>query len=144
MVVALVVGPERRLGPDEQRLGGALRAAEARRHLADGEPVEVAQGERAPVLGRQVGQGPVGDQRVELDVPRVLAGLALVAGVRVDRLELALLALPAPPVVDELVPGDADQPRHGQVRHGLAPDRVDRGQERLGGQVLGDGRGPAP
>ena len=52
---------------------------------------------------------------------------------------LRVLACLAPPVVDELVPGDADEPRDGEVRHRVALDGLHRGEEGLGGEVLGDG-----
>jgi hypothetical protein len=45
-------------------------------------------------------------------------------------------------VVDQLVPGDADQPAGGRAGAVVAAHGVDGGEERLAGQVLGE-RGPA-
>src|SRR5262249_11733286 len=59
----------------------------------------------------------------------------------------AFLPRLAPPVVAQLVPGHADQPRGGQRRGRAAPHgpgRVDRREERLRGEVLGDRPLPAP
>ena len=52
--------------------------------------------------------------------------------------QAARLACLAPPVVDELVPRDADEPRDGELRHRVALDGLHRREERLGGEVLGD------
>ena len=57
--------------------------------------------------------------------------------------QAAQLALAAPPVVDQLVPGDPDQPAGARGGARAATDGVDGGQERLGGQVLGQCRAAA-
>ena len=61
-----------------------------------------------------------------------------------DSRKPTLLALPAAPVIDKLVSGDADQPRDGHSGRVGALQRGDRGRERLGGQVLGVGNAAAP
>ena len=50
----------------------------------------------------------------------------------------ALLALDPPPVVDELVAGDPDQPGRRDVVDGAPRDGVDGAHEHLGRDVLGD------
>jgi hypothetical protein len=49
----------------------------------------------------------------------------------------ALLPLDPPPVVGELVPGYPDQPRDRCIGCARLADRVHRGQERLGRELLG-------
>ena len=104
-------------------------------HLGDGQVVEVAQGEHHPVVGRQ----PVEDGRrpegVELGVPRVVEA-GLVGG---DGAQPPLLPGLAAPVVDELVAGHGHQPLGRDVGVAVAPHGLDRGEERLGGEVLGHG-----
>ncbi len=54
-----------------------------------------------------------------------------------DRSQLALLAALAPPVIDQLVPGNPDQPGDRPALHQtLAPAGVDRPQHRLRSEVL--------
>ena len=87
---------------------------------------------RAPSCASTVSR--VGD--VELRVPWVVLGRR---PRRCDHLELALLAGGAPPVVDQLVAGDPDQPRRRDLDDRAPLHRRDRGQERLGREVLGQG-----
>ena len=53
----------------------------------------------------------VGDGGVQVRLPRVVLGGVLVG----NRLQVALVARLAAPVVDELVAGHADQPRRGEL-----------------------------
>src|SRR3954468_8361782 len=119
-------------GPDQQRLRGVDRAAQEGGDLRYRQVVEVAQGEGGSVLRGQALEHLLRAEGVEPDVPRVHDVLV------VGQPEAALLALPAPPVVDQLVPGGADQPGGGDRTR-----RVDRGEEGLGGEVLGDRTGAA-
>jgi len=41
-------------------------------------------------------------------------------------------------MVDELVAGDADEPRHRELRNGVALDGPHRGKERFGREVFGE------
>ena len=55
----------------------------------------------------------------------------------VQQAQPALLPLDPPPVVGKLVPGNPDQPRDRRIGPARLADRVHGGQERLGGEVLG-------
>ena len=120
-------------GPHEQRLGRVHAALQVRGDLGNGQIVEVAEGERGPVLGCEVVEGFAGPHRVEVRVPGIL-GAEVVA----DGAEAALLPRLAAPVVHELVPGDPDEPGDGHREDAVPADGVGGGEERLGGQVLGD------
>ena len=68
----------------------------------------------AAVVGAEPLERVAGGEHVEVGVPRVVVGGARV-GLVGDGGEAALLALDPPPVVDELVAGDADQPGRRDV-----------------------------
>src|SRR5207247_11134010 len=94
--------------------------------------VGVAEGERNRVVGRESLERLAGAQAVERRVPRVV-----LLRVVVDGAQVPLLARRSSPVVDQLVPGDTDDPRDAHGRWVVALDRLDGGKERLGRQVLG-------
>jgi len=73
-------------------------------------------------------------------IPRVVAG----NGVTAEDTQSPPLAFHAPPVVDELVPGDSDEPTSADLGDVAAPAGVHGREEHLGGQVLGDRPLPAP
>ena len=95
--------------------------------------VEVAQRQRAAVVGAEVVEHPVGGEQVESDVPGVDVGHRL----GVDCGHDTLVACRLPPVVDQLVAGDADEPGDGEVGDRAAGHGVDRSEERLRREVLG-------
>ncbi len=71
-------------------------------------------------------------------VPRVgacCAGRVLLGG---DGLQVALVARLVPPVVYQLVPRHTDQPGRAEGDRVGPAYRVDRGEKRLGSQVLGE------
>ena len=76
--------------------------------VGDRHVVQVAKRQRRPMLRGERLQRLVGLQRVERRVPRVAR--LIPGGITGDRAEAALLAGQPPPVIDELVPGDADEP----------------------------------
>ena len=81
----------------------------------------------------------VGASAVEVGVPGIVDEVGVVG----HGAEAAGLPLLATPVVDQLVARDTDEPRRRELRHLPVPHRGDRGDERLRGQVLGDGGAPA-
>ena len=111
---------ERRLGPREQRLGGMDGASDGGGHLADGQAVAVPQGEDAAVDRGQRGERDLGGVDVDRRVERIDDGGNVVPqfGQRIA------LAPAAPPVVDELVPGRADQPTDLDAPAGVVVQRA--------------------
>jgi hypothetical protein len=92
------------------------------------------------VGGEPLEDGP-GPDAVEVHVPGVGRRL-LPSDVR-QAGQASLLPSVAPPVVHQLVPGHADQPRRRDRRRVGATDRVDGAEQGVGGQVLGDRGSPA-
>src|SRR3954452_7170577 len=91
-------------GAHEQRLGRVHRAVEQGGDLRHREVVEVGDGEDGAVLRGQAVEHLLRTERVEPNLPRVVDLGAL------HQPETPLLAGEAAPVVDQLVPGGADQP----------------------------------
>ncbi len=118
----------------EQRLGGADRPAEDLGAVADGEIVDVAQGQDRTVNRRQLSEDVVGDHAVDLGIPWIVRGLReFLHGLRCP--------LGASPVVGEFVSRDPDQPGCRRFGVPVLPDGVHRGQEGLRRDVLGDPAG---
>src|SRR3974390_1137453 len=115
----------------QQRLRRVHGAAEQPRDLWHREAVEVAQRERGPVMRAERLEHRVCVHAVEAQVGVLVA----VAGW--GELQAAFLACVPPPVVDELVAGDGDEPRHAELGHGLVAHGAHRGEERLAGEILG-------
>ena len=116
-------------------LGGVYGAVEKLRHLGHGQVVHVAQREREAMRRRQLLQHAMRAQQLEALLPRVaMLGAKAGHGVKATR-----LARTAPPMVDELVPGDPDEPGSAHRRRVIPANRFDRREERYRGQVLGKG-----
>jgi hypothetical protein len=78
-------------------------------------------------------------QGIDSLVPRIVCCRLVLVG----ELQVSRFALLSPPVVDELVAGDADQPRDAGRRGLRLAHGGDGGEERLGGEVLGERAAPA-
>ena len=130
------------LGADQQRLGGVHRCVRGGGDLLDRQPVEVAQRQRRAMVGRQLRPArrarasPRSDRccRSASAVPRTVRRAPRVA--RPSRRQWSISLWRAVPISQ----------RHRSASAVPASwQRRDRGQERLGGQVLGRGRvGAAP
>src|SRR5215469_12167041 len=94
---------ERSPRPDQQRLRRVDGAAQVLGDLRDRQAVHVAQGQRRTVMRAERVEHLARSQRVE---PR-LPGIAGLLAVALDEPQAALLARLPPPVVGQLVPGDA-------------------------------------
>ena len=66
------------------------------------------------------------------------SSVACVGAVPGERDQVTLLALLAPPVVHQLVASDADQVADVDRGEGAGVDVVDRGEDRFGGEILGE------
>jgi len=135
-----VAATKRRLGPDQERLGGMKAPAEFPGDLGYWQAVQVAQRQCCALMGGKMGKGGVGSRDVELRLPRVVHRL----GVTHDRAELAALKVGSPPVVDQLVAGDAHQPGDGELRRAILLGCRDSCHERLRRQILGQHGAAAP
>lgn len=94
--------------------------------------IEVPQGENGLMVWTQRCQylaGPVGVQAL---VPEILIDHWSLVGPG----KVALLGGASAPVVDQLVPRNANEPGDREARDGPAPNGVHRRQERLGGEVF--------
>src|SRR3954468_8725101 len=111
-------------GAHEQRLGRVHRAVEQGGDLRHRQVVEVPQGEDGAVLRGQAVEHLLRAERVEPNLPRVVDLGAL------HQPETPLLAGEAAPVVDQLVPGGADQPGRAE-RAAAVLLRADGGEEGL-------------
>ena len=101
-------------------------AAEVLGDLGHGQAVEVAQGERGPVVGPEPVQHGPGADDVEVLVP----GVDDLGCVLAHLPEVAFLdSLPAP-VVDQPAAGDHDQPPDADAGDGPGLDRPHRVDER--------------
>ena len=65
--------PERGAGANQQSFGGMHGASEVLGDLRDRQTVEVAQGQRGPVVRAQRVEHLMGRHGVDLDIPRVVA-----------------------------------------------------------------------
>src|SRR3954453_20751734 len=124
---------ERVAGADEKGLGRVNRAVEVLGDVRHGQSVDVAQRERGAVMRPELIEHLVRARAFEQLVDAV--GHLLLVG---ERLQAARLARLAAPVVDELVPRHADQPRDGEVWDRAAFDRLHCGEEGVGREVFGD------
>ena len=106
-------------------------------HLGHGQTVEVAERERGPVMGAELGEHAVGTSRVDVGVPGIVDGRFGPTG---GEAQLALVEVLQAPVVGELVAGDADEPGGAQRRGAVPPGGVHRGEVRLRREVLGRSR----
>ena len=95
--------------------------------------VQVAQRQHQAVLRRQLLEHGSGRQRIQLHVPRVFVFRLA----RRHRAQVSVLTRLAPPVVHQFVSSNADQPRSGRRRGVATLDRIDGGEERLRGELLG-------
>ncbi len=87
-------------------------AAELAGDLGYRQAVQVAQRQRRALVGGKTGKGGVRSRDVELCLPRVVHRL----GASHDPAEPAALEVRSPPVVDQLVAGDAHQPGDSELR----------------------------
>src|SRR3954451_5410060 len=101
---------ERVAGADEKGLGRGHGAVEVLGNGGPRHPVDVAQRERGAVVRTEFAEHLVRARALEELVHAV--GYVLFVG---ERLQAARLARLSPPVVDELVPRHADQPRDREV-----------------------------
>jgi len=126
---------ERPARPGEERLGPVDGAIDEDGDRGHGEVVEVAQRQHQSVVRGQAVEDGGGAVGVHLPVPRIVDRV-----VRVGReVQRPLLALAPPPVVDELVARDPDEPG-GIGRLGLgAVEAPERAEEGLRGELFGDG-----
>ena len=108
--------------------------------LGNRQPVQVAQRQRCSLMGGKTGKGRVGSRDVKLRLPRVVHRL----GAASDRAEPAALEVRSPPVVDQLVTGDAHQPGDSKLRRAIPPGRRDSCHKRLRRQILGQHGAAAP
>jgi hypothetical protein len=100
-------------------------------YLAHGKAVEIPQGQRRPLRPWQPCQRRVCGARVE----KLLPGIVRLVGSNCRKPTPFPLA--SAPVVDKLMPSDADQPSDSHRRRVGPPERRDRGYEGLSRQVLG-------
>ena len=122
-------------GAHEKRFGRVHRAVEELGHLGNGEPVEISQRERGAVVRAECVEDLPGARALE-PLVAVVDGFVFFAG---EQPQAALLPSLAAPVVDQLVPGDADEPRNRQPRNCLSLDGLHGGEEGLGREVFGAG-----
>jgi hypothetical protein len=107
--------------------------------LGNRQPVQVAQRQRCSLMGGKTGKGRVGSRDVKLRLPRVVHRL----GTAHDHAEAAL-EVRSPPVVDQLVAGDAHQPGDSELRRAIPLGRRDSCHKRLRRQILGQYGAAAP
>src|ERR1022692_3272740 len=99
-------------GPDQERLGGMKAPTELLGDLGNWQPVQVPQRQRGALMGGKTGKGSVGSRDDELRLPWVVHRF----GAIIDHRKPATLAVRSPPVVDQLVAGDAYQPGDRELR----------------------------
>lgn len=121
------------MGAHQQRLGRVYGSIEEFGHVGNREVVQVAQRQHGAMLRRKLLQRCLRCDRVELDIPWVLVLWLLSRQCS----EIAFLPSFASPVVDQFVACDADQPCRRGRRGMFAVDRVNRREERLRGELLG-------
>ena len=99
-------------------------------HRGHAEPVNVTQHQRRPVRRIEPRQHP--PRQARIDRPGLDAPSHRRRGVR--HRQLAVVACLGPPMIDELVAGHADQPRH--IHHLAGRAAVRTGHEHVLGQIL--------
>ena len=130
-----------RPGPHEQRLGGVRGAAEFGGDLGDREVVDVAQRQRGAMVGAEFAEHVAGRHHVELGVPRIVGPSSSSPATalrrrssRSTRRQWSTSLWRAMPISQATVTSPDDR----------AMDRVDRGQEHLGREILGGAAVAAP
>jgi hypothetical protein len=109
------------------------RAVEVLRDFGNRKAVEIPQRQRGAVVRPELFEHFVRARPFESLVYAV--GLGFFAG---NESQIAGLARLAPPMIDELVARDADQPRDREIGNCIAFDRLHGREKRLGGDVFGD------
>ena len=126
------------LGPGDPLGHGRLRHQERLGDLGDGEAAEQPQGERHPRL-RGEGRVAAGEDQPQPVVLEQAGRLVrCVVGDHQGRLVLGVAVGLAADLVDGAVAGRRGQPAAGVGRDAVDGPLLDRGEERLGGRVLGD------
>ena len=99
------------MGVYQERFGRVHRAAQQVGDFRNRQAVDIAQGQRGAVMPTEMLEHGRGTQPVGMELEAVveLVGLGRNLG------EESFVTAPAPPVVDEFVPGDTDEPRHRHV-----------------------------
>ena len=115
-------------------------AAELSGDLGYRQAVQVAQRQRCALVSGKTGKSGVRSRDVELCLPRVVHRLSASH----DPAEPAALEVRSPPVVDQLVAGDAHQPGDSELRRAIPLGRRDGCHECLRRQILGQHGAAAP
>ena len=124
-------------GAHQQALGGVHRAPEPVGDLGHGQAVEVPQHQCAALVLGELLHHQLDLSSVEHAAQRLVAHLVGRFGLDVDGVDDVRSARCSSPVVDQLVAGDADQPRHAHLLDATALYLTHRGEEDVSSQVLG-------